>query len=121
MRIPGLNYWTPKKDLARLCEPFLEPGEQISHLLIAYQSMMEPHWVVAVTDRAILVLDPGVVRAGFARWIGGQRVRRLPRATRLGPVYGQGWIVLDGQRFFVPGKKRAIATIDAEAGFPLAD
>lgn len=40
-----------------------------------------------------------------------------PGLPRLGPIHGEGWIVLDGERYFVPGQKRRIAAIDAEAGF----
>ncbi len=118
MRIPGVSFWTPKSELARLCEPFLEPGEEIKHLLIGFQSILEAHWAVVVTDRAILLLDPGVLRPGISRWVRGREAQRLPRLTRLGPISGQGWIVIDGQRFFMPGSKRKIAAIDAAAGFP---
>ncbi len=62
--VPGRGFWTPKSLLARLCEPFLEPGEQIKHLLIAYQTIPEPHWTLAVTDRAIEAID---AEAGFPR------------------------------------------------------
>ena len=117
MHIPGEGWWTSKKELGRLAEPFLEPGEQIKHFLLAYQAISEPHWTVVVTDRAILVLEPGVVRPGFARWARGQRARRLPRSTRLGPVQGQGWILINGERFFVPNRRK-VAAIDAEAGLP---
>lgn len=109
--------WTSTSELRKLAEPFLEPGEEIRHVLIANQSMLEPHWAIAVTDRAIVVLEPGVTRPGFSRWIRGREARRLPRATPLGPVYGAGWILRDGERFFLPGQKRRIAAIDAEAGF----
>ncbi|MDQ6836992.1 MAG: hypothetical protein M3137_01270 [Actinomycetota bacterium] len=118
MLVLGRGYWTPKVWLVRLCQPFLEPGEQIEHLLIAYQTILEPHWTLAVTDRAILILEPGVVRPGFNRWVRNRRhARRLPRSTRLGPIHGSGWIVIGGERFFVPAR-RTIAAIDAEAGFP---
>lgn len=50
MRIPGMPYFTSKEGPRRLCRPFLEPGERVQHLLSAYQSILEPHWVVAVTD-----------------------------------------------------------------------
>ena len=118
VRIPGNPFWTSKKELARLAAPFLEPGEEIRHLLIGYRSMLEPHWALVVTDRAILVLDPGAVRPGFSRWLRGRGARRLPRSTRLGPVFGQGWILVEGERMFVPMGKQAISAIDAEAGFP---
>ncbi len=120
VRIPGLSGWTSKKELTRLVQPFLEPGEAIRHILIGYQSILEPHWTLVVTDRAILVLDPGVVRPGLSRWVKGKEVRRLPRATRLGPIHGRGWIVVDGQPFFVPGNRRRIAAIDDEAGLSAA-
>ncbi len=118
VRLPGLAFWTPKAELTRMCEPFLEPGEEIRHLLIGYRSILEPHWTLAVTDRAILVVEPGAIRPGLSRWVAGRGARRMPRATRLGPVHGQGWIVIDGQRMFVPRRKETIAAIDAEAGFP---
>jgi hypothetical protein len=86
--------------------------------LVAFQGILDLHWAIVVTDRAILVLEPGAIRPGFARWIRGAQARRIPRTTRLGPIYGQGWILLDGQRFFIPGQKRKIEAIDAEAGFP---
>lgn len=108
--------WTSKNELRELAGPYLEPGEVITDVLIAYQSILEPHWAIAVTDRAIVVLEPGAIRPGFSRWIRGQVARRLPRATRLGPVYGEGWILLDGERFFLPGQRRRIAAIDAESG-----
>ncbi len=110
--------WTTKTDLARLATPFLEEGERIEHSLVAFRSILDLHWAIVVTDRAILVLEPAAIRPGFARWIRGAQARRLPRATRLGPIYGQGWILLDGQRFFIPGQKRKIEAIDSEAGFP---
>jgi hypothetical protein len=110
--------WTTKTDVARLAAPFLEEGERIEHQLIAFQSILDLHWAIVVTDRAILVLEPGAVRPGFARWIRGAQARRLPRGTQLGPIYGEGWIVLEGQRFFVPGSRGKTEAIDAEAGFP---
>lgn len=102
----------------RLAEPYLEEGEEIKQLLVAHQSILEPHWAIVVTDRAILVLEPGAVRPAITGRIRGRHSRRVPRATRLGPIHGEGWIVVDGERFFVPGQKRTIAAIDAEAGFP---
>jgi len=110
--------WTSKKELARLAEPYLEDGEEIKQLLVVHQSILEPHWAIVVTDRAILVLEPGAVRPAITGRIRGRHARRIPRTTRLGPIHGEGWIVVDGERFFVPGQKRTIAAIDAEAGFP---
>jgi hypothetical protein len=110
--------WTTKKDLAGLAAPFLQEGETIEHQLVAFQSILEPHWAIVVTNRAILVLEPGAIRPGVARWVRGSQARRIPRATQVGPIHGEGWIVLDGERFFVPGRKRKIAEIDADAGFP---
>lgn len=112
--------WTSKKELARLAEPYLEDGEAIRHILVAHQSILEPHWAIIVTDRAILMVEPGAVRPATTGRIRGREARRLPRATRLGPVHGEGWIVVDGERFFVAGQKRTIAAIDADAGFPPA-
>jgi hypothetical protein len=42
----------------------------------------------------------------------------LPRKTRIGPIYGHGWIFVGDVRLFVPMSKRKIPAIDAEAGFP---
>lgn len=119
--VPWRSIWsrglsTSKKDLVRLAQPFLEPGEEVRHVVIAYQSVLEPHWAIVVTDRAIVLLEPGVIRPGFSRWVRGQRARRLPRHTRLGPIYGRGWILVDGERFFVP-QRRQVAAVDAEVGF----
>ncbi len=91
MRIPGITFWTPKPEIARVCAPYLEPGERIQHQLIGFKSIMEPHWAVVVTDRAVLVLSPGVMRPGFSRWVVGADVQRLlrqlgwtPSAARVG-------------------------------------
>jgi hypothetical protein len=58
----------------------------------------------------------------------GARVRRLLLCLGLGALAPLGSIrvsaqpqqrwSLDGERFFVPGQRRRIAEIDADAGFP---
>lgn len=112
-------YWASQKSLRRLCQTYLDPGERIDHLLVGYRSLVMPRWLIAVTDRRILVIEADInPRSGITRPFRDVPRTVLPRSTRLGPIYGSGWILLDGERVFIPMSKKKIAAIDAAAGFP---
>jgi hypothetical protein len=111
-------YWDSQKSLRRLCQSYLEPGEQIDHLLVGYRSLIMPRWLIAVTDRRIVVIEADInPRSGITRPFSDVPRMVLPRRTRLGPIYGHGWILLDDERVFVPMSKKKIAAIDEAAGF----
>jgi hypothetical protein len=108
--------------LRRLCEPCLEPGEEVRHLFSGWVTASLDRLVVAVTDRSILVVEVYLSPRGWQP----NRIRscvRLPRATRIGPRYGAHWYVVDGKRIVVSVKshRSAIAAADAEMDFPPPD
>jgi hypothetical protein len=112
-------YWDTKKSLARLARNYLESGERIDHLLVGYRSMIMPKWLLVFTDRAIVVIEVDVnPRSGVTRPLSNESRMVLPRRTRLGPIYGYGWIILNGERLLFLRGEKEIAAIDAEAGFP---
>ncbi len=95
--------------LAGWTQPFLEPGEQIQQVFRA-RSGPNPNlafltWliyffttyeIVAVTDRAVVVLEGGRLTTKPRRVFD-----RLPRQTRLGPPSGVLW-----SRLPFPGRKK---------------
>ncbi|MDQ6946704.1 MAG: hypothetical protein M3256_10655 [Actinomycetota bacterium] len=109
--------------LRRITEPYLDADESVSYLFFGVRRYIWGNlWVVAVTDRSILIVE-----ASPGTWI-WQPLRpefafRLPRSTRIGPRYGYMWYIIDGERIAIGGKEaqRAIAAADAEIGFPASD
>ena len=83
-------------------QPFLEPGEQIQQIFLAQTAsqytVIVPIWfllqnryrVVAVTDRAVVVLDAARLQNSKPTAV----LNRLPRATPLGTPSGM-WAMLD--------------------------
>lgn len=83
-------------------QPFLEPGEQIQQIFLAqtasqYQVLIpilfllkNRYRVVAVTDRAVVVLEAARMQNSKPTGV----LTRLPRATPLGTPSGM-WAVLD--------------------------
>ncbi|HLI16477.1 MAG TPA: hypothetical protein VKV23_10570 [Acidimicrobiales bacterium] len=88
-----------REKLAARVQRFLEPGERVEHVFLA-QSGPNPNLtfltfltllvtkfrIVAVTDRAIVVL-----RAGWRQTVPKGVLDRLPRTTQLGPATGALW------------------------------
>ena len=112
-------YWDTKKSLTRLAETYLEPGTRIDHLLLGSRNWIMPRWLLVFTKQEIVVIEVDVnPRSGITRPFSDVPRMVLPRKTRLGPIYGHGWIFVGNERLFVPMSKRKIAAIDAEAGFP---
>ena len=113
-QIPGPEH------LIVLVQPHLAPGEEVRHLFSGIRQMSSLiRWVVAVTDRRIIVVE---AKPGPFIW---QPLRptdefQLPRETRLGPRSGRMWYVVAGYRLAVPLQEdqRTIAAADAEMGFP---
>lgn len=97
--------------LAERSYAFLEPGEQVHHVL---QAQTGPNpllggltwlvwfwvktYVVVVTDRAVVLLPSSMWTPAKPRGV----YKRLPRQTLLGPVSGL-WAqtTLDGERFWI--------------------
>lgn len=93
-------------------EKLLEPGEQVQQVFLA-QSGMNPnlafvssllivlnkYWVVAVTDRGVVVLSAPRLRPSFPKSV----AMRLPRQTNLGPTSGALWSVIN-----VPGAPKPV-------------
>ncbi len=109
--------------LRRICEPYLDRDEHVFHLFFGVRRFMWGNlWVIAVTDRSILVVEAS---PGTWRWqpLGAKSAFRLPRSTRIGPRYGYMWYIIDGERIAIGGKEaqRAIAAADAEIAFPASD
>lgn len=114
--------------LRERCQPLLEPGEQTQEVFLA-QTGPSPwfglltylifFWVkrrvIAVTDRAIVVIRSGSWSGTSAQEV----LARLPRNTPLGPVSGL-WakVVLNGERMWV--HKRFHSDIErADAGIAM--
>lgn len=98
--------------------PFLEPGEEIHHVILAEAGaspwmrlgvvigfgvwvmllLMRP-LIIAVTDRSVVVLRAGRIRSATAKSV----LARLPRQTRLGPAGGAMWakVHVAGQRLWI--------------------
>jgi hypothetical protein len=105
--------------VARLVQPFLEPGEHPRHVFAGstHRGFGE-FWAVAVTDDSILVVEAST---GVFQW---SRLRpsqsfRFHRNIRIGPPIAPGWYVLEGQRLLVIDDEyeREIAAADAELDF----
>ncbi len=112
-------YWDTKTSLTRLAQTYLEPGTPIDHLLLGSRDPIMPRWLLVFTGESIVVIEVDVnPKSGITRPFSDVPRMVLPRKTRIGPIYGHGWILVGGQRLFVPMSKRKIAAIDAEAGFP---
>ena len=109
-----------KKGLTKLAQPFLEPGEQLEHVVFAYRHWLDTQIVLAVTDRAIIVIEVWMGRLGVLRAARRRPVCRLPRRTRLGPVSPKGYIWMDGEPLAVRAAREEIAQIDMEGGFRAA-
>jgi len=105
--------------LRHACAPHLEPGEEIRQLFSGVLNISKDRWIVAVTDRSILVVEasPGTFIWQPLRLDG---TFRLPRTTRIGPRHGSIWYALADTRFRVAqGRDQwAIAEADAAIGFP---
>lgn len=98
-----------REKLRERTEPFLEPGEQVQQVFLA-QSGPNPNliflsylvlffssfYVVAVTDRAVLLLRAGAFNQAKPKSL----AQRLPRRTAIGPVSGALW-----SRTNLPGNK----------------
>jgi hypothetical protein len=102
-----------REKLASRTQPFLEPGEQVMQIfsaqtgpnpwlipaigpiIVLFFSKMR---VIAVTDRAVLLLNSSKLSAKPTAL-----VQRLPRQTRLGPIEGKIWgkITVGGERIWV--------------------
>lgn len=112
-------YWDTEKSLTRLAQNYLAPGTRIDHLLLGTRDLIMPRWLLVFTEQSIVVIELDVnPRSGITRPFSNVPRMVLPRRTRIGPIYGHGWITVGGERLFVPMSKRKIAAIDAEAGFP---
>lgn len=90
-------------------QPLLEPGEQIEQVFLAQSGpnpnltfvtylvmFMNKYFVVAVTDRAVVLCNAGMMTPSKPKAI----AERLPRQTRIGPVAGTLW-----SRTNLPGGK----------------
>jgi hypothetical protein len=98
-----------REKLQARIQPFLEPGEQVQQVFVA-QSGPNPnlmfltylvmffnkYWVVAVTDRAVLLLRASRWQPAAPK----ELAARLPRQTQIGPVSGALW-----SRTSLPGDK----------------
>ena len=102
-----------REKLASRAQPFLEPGEQITQIfptqvgpnpwmipaigpiIVMFLSKMR---VIAVTDRAVLVLNSSKMSPKPTGLL-----QRLPRQTRLGPIDGKIWgkATIGGERNWV--------------------
>ncbi len=115
--------------------PFLEPGERVKHAFRATSGPRGTRWlsvrnansllgaavglrnyVVAVTDRAVVILRTSRVR--FIPIPNGV-IMRLPRATRLGPFAGNGDITVGGIQMYVwdLSDLLAVQAADNEIGY----
>jgi hypothetical protein len=81
-------------------QPFLEPGEQIQEIfpartnapgLAPLGALATKYWLVAVTDRNIVVLHASKANVNKPKSL----VARFPRATRLGPLNGKMFAALN--------------------------
>lgn len=122
--------------LARLIGRLLDPGEEVHY---AFRAVSGRHvrWLVsgwkmfantnlnkpvlyAVGVRTYIV---GVTNASIViaedRLRGAKLVARLPRATRLGPFIGNGWIEVGGMTLCIPGVEgmTEVRLADSEMGF----
>lgn len=103
-----------REKLKARAEKLLEPGEQVQVVFPA-QSGMNPnlmfvstllvvlnrYYVVAATDRAIVVMSSSRMRPTFPTSI----AMRLPRQTNLGPTSGAVWSVVN-----LPGAPKPVYT-----------
>ena len=64
---------------------------------------------VVITDRALLLVDMREQLLDRDR----QLYADLPLPPTLGPTTGNGWIVLDGKRVYVPGGSKVIERAEA--------
>jgi hypothetical protein len=78
-------------------------------LLAAARALKVMNLVVAVTDRAIVV-----VRTSQFGEHPREVVARLPRQTQLGPFEGRGWITLGGMRMWVRDVPDLLEVQDAD-------
>lgn len=113
--------------------PFLDPGEEIQHVVMAEAG--SPPWlffgallglgalfvwwlmrplIIAVTDQRLVILRGSRFRPSFPKEV----IARLPRQTRLGPTKGRLWARVDvaGQRVWI--HRRFFAQV-READAPL--
>ncbi|MHB8456987.1 MAG: hypothetical protein ACYDBS_04775, partial [Acidimicrobiales bacterium] len=75
-----------------------QSGPNPNLLFISYVFMLfNKYRVIAVTDRAIVVLSASISRPSFPKEV----LERLPRATLLGPTSGMLWSPIG-----VPGQRR---------------
>jgi hypothetical protein len=83
-------------------------------LLAAARALKVMNIIVAVTDRAIVL-----VRASQFAEHPRDVIARLPRHTQLGPFEGRGWITLNGLRMWVRDVSDLLEVQDADhaAGF----
>lgn len=99
-----------REKLHKRVQPFLEPGERVEQVFLAQTGpnpnlafvtyvmlFFNKYRVVAVTDRAVVVLGAGLWRQSFPK----RAVERLPRDTQLGPTSGALWSQVN-----LPGAKK---------------
>ena len=118
-----------REKLASRTQPFLEPGEQVQQIfaaqvgpnpwmipaigpiIVMFLSKMR---VIAVTDRAVLVLNSSKMTPKPTALL-----QRLPRQTRLGPIEGKLWgkITVGGERTWVHKRfRKDVQAADAALG-----
>ena len=95
-------------------QPFLEPGETIQTVFLAQTGptpwlagavgaliyvFIAKYRVVAVTDRAVVLLKAGAFRPAKPTEV----TTRLPRTTEIGPFDGKLWgkVMINGERHWV--------------------
>ena len=116
--------------LASRTQPFLEPGEQVQQIFPAQVGpnpwmipaigpvivmLISKIRVIAVTDRAVLVLNSSKLTPKPTGLI-----HRLPRQTRLGPIEGKIWgkTTIAGERTWVHKRfHKDLQAADTAIGF----
>jgi len=111
-----------REKLVSCAQPFLESGEQITQIFhgqVGPTPWLIPIFlnkvrIIAVTDRAVLVLDSANLTARSTALL-----QRLPRQTRLGPIDGKIWgkILIGGERIWVHKRfSKDVQAADAPLG-----
>jgi hypothetical protein len=92
-------YWDTQKSLTSLAQTYLKPGTRIDHLLLGTRDWIMPKWLLVFTDESIVVIEVDVnPRSGITRPFSDVPRMVLPRKTRIGPIYGHGWIFVGDER-----------------------
>lgn len=123
---------TLREKLTTRVQPYLEPGEEVRHVFLAQGgphpltilllyvfALFFRYYIVAVTDRAVVVVKASVLRPSFPKNL----VERLPRQARLGVkltgLWGTGQA--GGRKLWIHRRfHKDVAAADSELGALLA-